>query len=184
MLLWFFCSLVSCVSRSPFSEKKTIYGKVSNLDNNPVADAEIYLNGINKTMSDIQGNFVFHGISSKKNTIKVLTRMYEPFEEKFILKHESQFLQISLKEMNDYILKAQEAVLAEDCIRAKDILEEAIVLNPQFQPSYLFLGFLLYQNSEIDALKNLISKSKKAKLRIQDFQVYLPFIKDKLNEKI
>ena len=44
-----------------------MYGKISDLDNNPVSDAEIYLNGSMKAKSDKNGNFTFQCFALRKH---------------------------------------------------------------------------------------------------------------------
>jgi|GEM_PF-1017013 hypothetical protein len=182
MFLCFFCSLVSCVSRSPFSEKKTIYGKISDLDNNPVADAEIYLNGLIQGKSDENGSFSFQSLVLKKNSIQVLSKIHQPFSEDFSLEHQSQFLQIRLREMDEFIEEAKKAFKEKKDAEAETILLHAIQENPKFQPSYLFLAFIYYKNNESELLENLFVIAEEAGLKKQNFSDYLPLPMEKRYE--
>jgi|BioPla2DNA2_1021312.scaffolds.fasta_scaffold19183_5 hypothetical protein len=182
MYLCFLCCFVSCVSRKSFGEEKIMYGKISDLDNNPVSDAEIYLNGSMKAKSDKNGNFTFQCFAFKENTIQVFSKIYQPFSEDFSLEHQSQFLQIRLREMDEFIEEAKQAFKEKKDAEAETILLHAIQENPKFQPSYLFLAFIYYKNNESELLENLFVIAEEAGLKKQNFSDYLPLPMEKRYE--
>lgn len=173
LLLVFF----SCASsRAQFSENKTIYGKVYDYENNPVVNARVLLNGLVYTESDAQGNFVFYNIKDVHNTIAVETALYQPFFSPFNIQGESLYVQIRLKEMNVYIEEAKKHTLDKNIAKAKETIIEAIDLNPQFQPAYIFLILLYLENEEYDELKCLLSKIKEVYNSFSFFNQYFPVL--------
>lgn len=174
---------LSCTSRPYFSENKSIYGIVCDNENNPIPNAKIILNNFSTNETDAKGSFVFYNIRNKKNKIKIQSPLYKPFECHFNIEFENQFLQFRLEEMIVYINKAEEAILNKNYLEAELILNDAIMINPDFEPAYVFLSLLYYKEGEIKKLEELYSKAKKRKISKAYLERYKMSLDELVNKK-
>lgn len=171
--VFFMISFSSCTSKPLFSENKSLYGKIIDMDNNSVQNAKIILNNKEISNTDFQGNFSFQNIKQNTNSVQVFTALYQPFTEVFDLGTENRFIQIRLKEMSCFIENAKTAFLQNDILETKKILYEAIEINPLFQPSYIFLiNLCLFQN-EKEELKQIVNRLEKENISKQDIYPYI-----------
>jgi len=162
-----FCFLItvvfiSCQTGKPLgriTDDTFMYAMIYDNDNTPVNAVTVFINGIRKGESDIQGRFILDNMTKGEYTIRLVKRGYETFEERF---HFDPLLVLYFKIINtqQLVTLAEAAMDTGDYNTAQGFINRALAIEPN-RPDILFLSgvnhYLQGQRTQaIRILENLV----------------------------
>lgn len=96
------------------------------MENNPVADANVFIEENFSSSSDINGRFTIPDITANKPTlIRITKNLYEPLDVEFIYSSPSQVFYVHLYSGDQLLSAAETAIKDHDWVTAEAFLDRA-----------------------------------------------------------
>ncbi|MBN2323959.1 MAG: carboxypeptidase-like regulatory domain-containing protein [Spirochaetes bacterium] len=144
-------ALLSCATESgktPYDFKTApLIGMLYDRENKPCAGASVFIDGIEKASTDINGRFAVPGVSRGTHTVAVKKEGYEKEEFTFEFLSRSQVVYLRVYSFDQLLDEAEAAIAERSWAEAEDLIERAKAVRRD-DPVGLFLEAVLFNEQK------------------------------------
>ena len=143
-------SMLSCKTAEFGYSKFEISGMIYDFSNRPVPFCNISLDNKYNSSTDINGRFIFSGISGDKYTIIAGKKGYEIYIDEIILNDNRQIIYIRIPSQKQLLYLADEALTANDLFSAEKFLDRAYQIDRNNIEMLLYSAAVKYRQNKFE----------------------------------